>query len=162
MVQVSTIKCSDWFQLRWLKNNLIEIGKTTSNQSIFNHLKCHLNLYDLKLKFVPSATTSTAIVSNVTDVSSVTNSSMISNSTGPDGRAMIDVTYEVLEDGPVCGRYKYGVRLFLACWPALIRFLQCIRRYYDSRKAFPHLYNAGKYSTTFFKVRTITYQQNYV
>merc|ERR1712131_167715 len=98
------------------------------------------------------ATTSTAIVSNVTNVSDVTNSSMLSNSTGLDGRAMIDVTYEVLEDGPVCGRYKYGVRLFLACWPALIRFLQCIRRYYDSRKAFPHLYNAGKYSTTFFKV----------
>ena len=95
-------------------------------------------------------------VTNVSDVTNITNSSMLSNSTGLDGRAMIDVTYEVLEDGPVCGRYKYGVRLFLACWPALIRFLQCIRRYYDSRKAFPHLYNAGKYSTTFFKVSFIT------
>lgn len=91
-------------------------------------------------------TTSTAIVGNGThpvNISLPTNSS---------GRAMIDMTYEVLEDRPVCGQYKYGVRLFLACWPALIRFLQCARRYYDSKKAFPHLYNAGKYSTTFFKV----------
>ena len=122
---------------------------------MLNHLK-----YNLKPIFVLSAIVSNStIVSNVTDVSSRFFDSSVTNSTGPTGRAMIDVTYEVLEDGPVCGRYKYGVRLFLACWPALIRFLQCIRRYYDSRKAFPHLYNAGKYSTTFFKVRTITYQQ---
>ena len=44
------------------------------------------------------------------------------------------------------------IRIILACYPALIRFLQCIRRYYDSQKTFPHLWNAGKYSTTFFKV----------
>ena len=125
---------------------------------MLNHLK-----YNLKLIFVLSAIVSNStIVSNVTDVSSRFFDSSVTNSTGPTGRAMIDVTYEVLEDGPVCGRYKYGVRLFLACWPALIRFLQCIRRYYDSRKAFPHLYNAGKYSTTFFKVRISILSENCV
>ena len=29
---------------------------------------------------------------------------------------------------------------------------QCLRRYKDTREAFPHLVNAGKYSTTFFVV----------
>ena len=36
--------------------------------------------------------------------------------------------------------------------PAWTRFWQCLRRYRDSREAFPHLVNAGKYSTTFFVV----------
>lgn len=53
---------------------------------------------------------------------------------------------------PVCGRPHYGLRILLACWPAGIRFAQCIRRYLDSKKTFPHLTNAGKYSTTFVKV----------
>ncbi|KAI5735018.1 hypothetical protein M8J77_013156 [Diaphorina citri] len=38
------------------------------------------------------------------------------------------------------------------CVPAWIRFMQCLRRYRDSKEAFPHLANAGKYSTTFFVV----------
>uniref|UniRef100_A0A1B6GBR3 SPX domain-containing protein n=1 Tax=Cuerna arida TaxID=1464854 RepID=A0A1B6GBR3_9HEMI len=41
-------------------------------------------------------------------------------------------------------------RALVNCIPAWIRFAQCLRRYYDSREAFPHLVNAGKYSTTFF------------
>ncbi|XP_032523360.2 solute carrier family 53 member 1 [Danaus plexippus] len=49
--------------------------------------------------------------------------------------------------------------------PAWTRFWQCLRRYRDSKEAFPHLVNAGKYSTTFFVVlfstlRTI-YSVNY-
>ncbi|XP_076821283.1 solute carrier family 53 member 1-like isoform X2 [Clavelina lepadiformis] len=52
----------------------------------------------------------------------------------------------------VCGSYSYGIRAVIGCYPAYIRFVQCIRRFYDSRKWFPHLVNAGKYSTTFFKV----------
>lgn len=32
------------------------------------------------------------------------------------------------------------------------RFAQCLRRYRDTKEAFPHLVNAGKYSTTFFVV----------
>ena len=34
----------------------------------------------------------------------------------------------------------------------LLLKLQCLRRYRDTREAFPHLVNAGKYSTTFFVV----------
>ncbi|XP_045540041.1 xenotropic and polytropic retrovirus receptor 1 [Papilio machaon] len=49
--------------------------------------------------------------------------------------------------------------------PAWTRFWQCLRRYRDSKEAFPHLVNAGKYSTTFFVVLFATlrtmYSQNY-
>lgn len=38
------------------------------------------------------------------------------------------------------------------CIPAWIRFAQCLRRYADTKEAFPHLVNAGKYSATFFVV----------
>ena len=42
------------------------------------------------------------------------------------------------------------------CLPAWFRFAQCLRRYKDTREAFPHLINAGKYSTTFFVVLFLT------
>ena len=45
--------------------------------------------------------------------------------------------------------------------PALFRFLQCLRRYQSSREAFPHLVNAGKYSTTFFVVIFSTLKGEY-
>ncbi|KAL0186997.1 hypothetical protein M9458_018667, partial [Cirrhinus mrigala] len=48
--------------------------------------------------------------------------------------------------------YSYGVRAIIHCLPAWLRFVQCLRRYRDTRRAFPHLVNAGKYSTTFFVV----------
>ncbi|KAG4306400.1 hypothetical protein PORY_000388 [Pneumocystis oryctolagi] len=32
--------------------------------------------------------------------------------------------------------------------PGIFRFLQCLRRYYDSRNIFPHLINSGKYACT--------------
>ena len=32
--------------------------------------------------------------------------------------------------------------------PGIWRALQCIRRYYDTRNAFPHLVNCGKYTFT--------------
>ncbi|KAJ8038923.1 Xenotropic and polytropic retrovirus receptor 1-like [Holothuria leucospilota] len=51
-----------------------------------------------------------------------------------------------------CNTYGYVVRAIVASLPAWFRFAQCVRRYYDSRLAFPHLVNAGKYSTTFFVV----------
>lgn len=44
------------------------------------------------------------------------------------------------------------VRPMVSCLPAWFRFAQCLRRYRDTREAFPHLLNAGKYSTTFFVV----------
>ncbi|XP_039287177.1 xenotropic and polytropic retrovirus receptor 1 homolog isoform X2 [Nilaparvata lugens] len=43
-------------------------------------------------------------------------------------------------------------RSVVGCIPAWIRFAQCLRRYRDSKEAFPHLVNAGKYSVTFFVV----------
>ena len=50
-----------------------------------------------------------------------------------------------------CTRSNNGIRPFLFCLPALWRFLQCLRAFYDERKV-GHLINAGKYSTTFFLV----------
>uniref|UniRef100_A0A8C6SWD8 Xenotropic and polytropic retrovirus receptor 1 n=1 Tax=Neogobius melanostomus TaxID=47308 RepID=A0A8C6SWD8_9GOBI len=54
--------------------------------------------------------------------------------------------------GDVCNTYSYGVRAVIQCLPAWFRFVQCLRRYRDTKRAFPHLVNAGKYSTTFFVV----------
>lgn len=58
----------------------------------------------------------------------------------------------ILIGGGVCHSYSYGVRAVIQCLPAWFRFVQCLRRYRDSKRAFPHLVNAGKYSTTFFVV----------
>ncbi|XP_072367836.1 xenotropic and polytropic retrovirus receptor 1 homolog [Scyliorhinus torazame] len=52
----------------------------------------------------------------------------------------------------ICHSYSYGVRAIIQCLPAWVRFTQCLRRYRDTKRAFPHLVNAGKYSTTFFVV----------
>ncbi|XP_020513497.1 xenotropic and polytropic retrovirus receptor 1 homolog isoform X1 [Labrus bergylta] len=52
----------------------------------------------------------------------------------------------------VCNSYSYGVRAVIQCLPAWFRFVQCLRRYRDTKRAFPHLVNAGKYSTSFFAV----------
>ncbi|CAK9291988.1 unnamed protein product [Gordionus sp. m RMFG-2023] len=52
----------------------------------------------------------------------------------------------------VCFTNSYGVRPVIAMLPAWFRFFQCLRRYRDSKQAYPHLVNAGKYSTTFFVV----------
>uniref|UniRef100_A0A8B9H9K9 Xenotropic and polytropic retrovirus receptor 1a n=1 Tax=Astyanax mexicanus TaxID=7994 RepID=A0A8B9H9K9_ASTMX len=51
-----------------------------------------------------------------------------------------------------CHTYSYGLRAIIQCLPAWLRFVQCLRRYRDTKRAFPHLVNAGKYSTTFFVV----------
>ena len=52
----------------------------------------------------------------------------------------------------MCVRSSNWIRPVVACLPAWFRFAQCLRRYRDTREAFPHLVNAGKYSTTFFVV----------
>uniref|UniRef100_A0A3Q2P2Q5 Xenotropic and polytropic retrovirus receptor 1b n=1 Tax=Fundulus heteroclitus TaxID=8078 RepID=A0A3Q2P2Q5_FUNHE len=52
----------------------------------------------------------------------------------------------------VCNSYSYGLRAVIKCLPAWFRFAQCLRRYRDTKRAFPHLVNAGKYSTSFFVV----------
>ena len=51
---------------------------------------------------------------------------------------------------PVCTKNIYGIRAVVACLPAWFRFAQCLRRYRDTKLMFPHVVNAGKYSTTFF------------
>ncbi|KAM3866474.1 xenotropic and polytropic retrovirus receptor 1 homolog isoform 1-T1 [Diretmus argenteus] len=56
------------------------------------------------------------------------------------------------EGKDVCHSYSYGVRAVIQCLPAWFRFVQCLRRYRDTKRAFPHLVNAGKYSTSFFVV----------
>ncbi|MCJ8732041.1 hypothetical protein PDJAM_G00206360 [Pangasius djambal] len=62
-------------------------------------------------------------------------------------------SYDDLEiSSGTCNTYSYGVRAVIQCLPAWFRFVQCLRRYRDTKRAFPHLVNAGKYSTTFFVV----------
>ncbi|MEE6505257.1 hypothetical protein FKM82_005478 [Ascaphus truei] len=51
-----------------------------------------------------------------------------------------------------CTGNTTGVTSFIQCIPAWLRFAQCLRRYWDSRRIFPHLVNAGKYSTVFVMV----------
>ena len=42
------------------------------------------------------------------------------------------------------------VTLLVSCLPAYLRFVQCLRRYRDTKNKFPHLANALKYATFFF------------
>lgn len=60
--------------------------------------------------------------------------------------------FEIFTEPEICHNYSYGVRAIVQCIPAWLRFIQCLRRYRDTKRAFPHLVNAGKYSTTFFTV----------
>lgn len=55
-------------------------------------------------------------------------------------------------DTASCMERNFIIRPLVNCIPAWIRFAQCLRRYYDTREAFPHLVNAGKYASTFFVV----------
>ncbi|OQV11683.1 Xenotropic and polytropic retrovirus receptor 1 [Hypsibius exemplaris] len=52
----------------------------------------------------------------------------------------------------VCMSNSNAIRPILAVLPSWFRFAQCLRRYRDSKLAYPHLVNAGKYSTSFFVV----------
>lgn len=55
-------------------------------------------------------------------------------------------------DSRQCMEDDFIIRPIVNCLPAWFRFAQCLRRYHDSKEAFPHLVNAGKYSTTFLVV----------
>lgn len=59
---------------------------------------------------------------------------------------------EVSGDVRHCMEANFVIRPIVNCLPAWFRFAQCLRRYRDSKEAFPHLVNAGKYSTTFLVV----------
>lgn len=58
----------------------------------------------------------------------------------------------LLADTTECMEANFTYRPLVNCLPAWFRFAQCLRRYRDSREAFPHLVNAGKYSSTFLMV----------
>ncbi|KAL8933055.1 MAG: hypothetical protein Q9216_006543 [Gyalolechia sp. 2 TL-2023] len=47
-----------------------------------------------------------------------------------------------------CNSTHSRVLGFFSTLPAIWRALQCLRRYYDTRNAFPHLVNCGKYTFT--------------
>lgn len=54
--------------------------------------------------------------------------------------------------GKFCVQYVSILHPIVAILPAYFRFAQCIRRYRDTKEAFPHLVNAAKYATSFFVV----------
>lgn len=58
----------------------------------------------------------------------------------------------VLSEVQSCVEGSYLIRPMVAMLPAWFRFAQCIRRYRDTKEAFPHLANALKYSTSFLVV----------
>ncbi|XP_028407700.1 xenotropic and polytropic retrovirus receptor 1 homolog [Dendronephthya gigantea] len=62
------------------------------------------------------------------------------------------LVYGWYSSGDTCSTNIYGIRPIVLCLPAWFRFAQCLRRYRDTKHVFPHLVNAGKYSTTFFIV----------
>ena len=60
-----------------------------------------------------------------------------------------------------CGAGSWWLVAIVSCLPAWFRFAQCLRRYKDTGEAFPHLLNAGKYSTTFVAVLFATLNAAY-
>ncbi|XP_969695.2 solute carrier family 53 member 1 [Tribolium castaneum] len=61
-------------------------------------------------------------------------------------------SWSVGQDTNYCVEKHMIIRPFMACLPAWFRFAQCLRRYRDTKEAFPHLANAAKYATSFFVV----------
>ncbi|CAF3922687.1 unnamed protein product [Adineta steineri] len=46
------------------------------------------------------------------------------------------------------GWTRFLLQAFLLALPSVLRFIQCIRRYYDTKLKYPHLVNAGKYASS--------------
>jgi hypothetical protein len=65
---------------------------------------------------------------------------------------MTNPSWSVGKDTNYCVEKHLVIRPFMACLPAWFRFAQCLRRYRDTKEAFPHLANAAKYATSFFVV----------
>ena len=61
----------------------------------------------------------------------------------------------------ICSNSGWWLVAIVKCLPAWFRFAQCLRRYRDTKEAFPHLVNAGKYSTTFLVVTFATLSSVY-
>ena len=66
-----------------------------------------------------------------------------------------------LTDINVCDDYTRVIRPVIGCLPAWWRFAQCLRRYRDTKEAFPHLVNAGKYATSFLVMLFSTLNMTY-
>lgn len=52
-------------------------------------------------------------------------------------------------DPPACLARNQLLFPIVLVLPAWFRFAQCLRRYHDTRKVFPFIVNAGKYSMSF-------------
>ncbi|XP_018566872.1 xenotropic and polytropic retrovirus receptor 1 [Anoplophora glabripennis] len=61
-------------------------------------------------------------------------------------------SWSVGVDANYCVANHMWIRAFMACLPPWFRFAQCMRRYRDTKEAFPHVVNACKYATSFFVV----------
>ncbi|KAJ8379782.1 hypothetical protein SKAU_G00005600 [Synaphobranchus kaupii] len=55
-------------------------------------------------------------------------------------------------NSPPIGHLQDRMTCLIQCLPPWLRFAQCLRRFWDSGDAMPHLLNAGKYSTVFLMV----------
>jgi len=73
----------------------------------------------------------------------------------------IDEDWDKADSLGYCSSSAWWLVAVVACMPAWFRFAQCLRRYRDTKEAFPHLVNAGKYSTTFFVVTFSTLDSAY-
>lgn len=57
---------------------------------------------------------------------------------------------------PICNSSNSRLLGFFSTLPGIWRALQCLRRYYDTRNAFPHLVNCGKYTFTILYYMTLS------
>jgi len=68
--------------------------------------------------------------------------------------------WDSADDGK-CGDGGWWLVAIVSCLPAWFRFAQCLRRYRDTKEAFPHLVNAGKYSSSMLTVVFATLNSAY-
>lgn len=59
-------------------------------------------------------------------------------------------------DPPQCNSGSSMLLGFMTTLPAIWRLFQCLRRYYDTWAAFPHMANAGKYTCTILSYMTLS------
>merc|ERR1719315_935092 len=78
-----------------------------------------------------------------------------------EAREVLDDDWDKASSLGFCSSCAWWLVAIVACLPAWFRFAQCLRRYRDTKEAFPHLVNAGKYSTTFFTVTFSTLDSAY-
>jgi len=61
------------------------------------------------------------------------------------------LSFDAWHDTDHCSKLNKYIQPFIALLPAMWRFLQCLRRYRDTKDVW-QVYNAGKYSTGFFVI----------